>query len=310
MFAGDHEVVSEGISAYPQEVTGLMVKNLLNGGAGINVLARSAGANVSIIDIGMKEDIPNAQGLIKKNVGRAAHNITKGPAMTVEEAEKIALEYQRIFGEDFYLELMRHRTDDAGMNKLVFDDQVFVNRTLLELGRKLGIKCVASNDAHFVNMEDAEAHDHLICLNTGKDLDDPTRMRYTRQEWFKTQAEMKEVFSDLPAVLNNTIEVADKVERYELDANPVMPYFPLPEGFSNEDEYLKHITCEGAAKRYPEITEEVRERIDFELGTIQRGEHQVTIINSGGTVEAILQGKEEIACGLMELIAAKMKGGR
>jgi nicotinate-nucleotide--dimethylbenzimidazole phosphoribosyltransferase len=88
VFAGDHEVVSEGISAYPQEVTGLMVKNLLNGGAGINVLARSAGANVSIIDIGMKEDIPNAQGLIKKNVGRGAHNITKGPAMTVEEAEK------------------------------------------------------------------------------------------------------------------------------------------------------------------------------------------------------------------------------
>jgi nicotinate-nucleotide--dimethylbenzimidazole phosphoribosyltransferase len=88
VFAGDHEVVSEGVSAYPQEVTGLMVKNFLNGGAGINVLARSAGANVSIIDIGMKENIPNAQGLIKKNVGRGAHNIAKGPAMTVEEAEK------------------------------------------------------------------------------------------------------------------------------------------------------------------------------------------------------------------------------
>lgn len=189
---------------------------------------------------------------------------------TVEEAERIALEYKRIFGEDFYLELMRHRTDDAGMNKLVFDDQVFVNRTLLELGRKLGIKCVASNDAHFVNMEDAEAHDHLICLNTGKDLDDPTRMRYTRQEWFKTQAEMKEVFSDLPAVLNNTIEVADKVEPYELNTNPVMPHFPLPEGFSNEDEYLKHITYEGVARRYPDLNDEVKERIDFELGTIQR----------------------------------------
>ena len=105
---------------------------------------------------------------------------------------------RRIFGDDFYLELMRHRTDDPGMNKLVFDDQVFVNRTLLELGKKHGIKCVATNDVHFVNMEDAEAHDHLICLNTGKDLDDPTRMRYTRQEWFKTQAEMKEVFSDHP----------------------------------------------------------------------------------------------------------------
>jgi DNA polymerase-3 subunit alpha len=189
---------------------------------------------------------------------------------SVQEAEKITLEYKRIFGEDFYLELMRHRTDDPGINKLVFDDQVFVNRTLLELGKKLDIKCVASNDVHFVDMEDAEAHDHLICLNTGKDLDDPTRMRYTRQEWFKTQEEMRDVFSDHPDVLNHTIEVADKVEVYELDANPVMPYFPLPEEFDNEDKYLKHITYEGARKRYPEISDEIRERIDFELGTIQR----------------------------------------
>ena len=189
---------------------------------------------------------------------------------SIGEAEKIVLEYKRIFGEDFYLELMRHRTDDPGMNKLVFDDQVFVNRTLLELSNKLGIKCVATNDVHFVNMEDSEAHDHLICLNTGKDLDDPTRMRYTRQEWFKTQEEMKDVFSDHPDVLNNTIEVADKVEQFELNSNPVMPYFPLPEEFENEDTYLKHITYEGAKKRYNEITNEIKERIDFELGTIQR----------------------------------------
>jgi DNA polymerase-3 subunit alpha len=189
---------------------------------------------------------------------------------SVEDAEKIALEYKRIFGGDFYLELMRHRTDDPGINKLVFDDQVFVNRTLLQIGKKLDIKCVASNDVHFVNMEDAEAHDHLICLNTGKDLDDPTRIRYTRQEWFKTQEEMRDVFSDRPEVLKQTIEVADKVEQYELDSNPVMPHFPLPDDFDNEDEYLKHITYEGARKRYPDITDEIRERIDFELGTIQR----------------------------------------
>ena len=189
---------------------------------------------------------------------------------SIEEAEKIVLEYKRIFGEDFYLELMRHRTEDPGMNKLVFDDQVFVNRTLLELSSKYGVKCVATNDVHFVDMEDAEAHDHLICLNTGKDLDDPTRMRYTRQEWFKTQEEMKDVFSDHLDVLNNTIEVADKVEQFELNTNPVMPFFPLPEGFDNEDAYLKHITYEGAEKRYNEISDEIRERIDFELGTIQR----------------------------------------
>ncbi len=189
---------------------------------------------------------------------------------TVDDAENIAAEYQRIFGEDFYLELMRHQTDDPGMNKLVFDDQVFVNRTVLELGKKLNIKCVASNDVHFVDADDAEAHDHLICLNTGKDLDDPKRMRYTRQEWFKTQDEMKEIFSDIPWILNNTIEVAEKVEHYELNANPVMPYFPLPEGFEDEDIYLKHITYEGAQRRYGDVTEQIRERIDFELGTIQR----------------------------------------
>jgi len=189
---------------------------------------------------------------------------------SVEDAEKIILEYRDIFGEDFYLELQRHQTHDPGMDKLVFDDQVFVNRTLLEMGKKHGIKCVATNDVHFVNKEDAEAHDHLICLSTGKDLDDPTRIRYTRQEWFKTQEEMKEVFSDLPETLNNTIEIAEKIESYELNSKPVMPHFPLPEGFDNEDDYLKHLSYEGAGRRYAEITDELKERLDFELGTIQR----------------------------------------
>jgi DNA polymerase-3 subunit alpha len=189
---------------------------------------------------------------------------------TIDQAEKIVLDYKRIFGADFYLELQRHQSNDPGMNKLVFDDQVFVNRTLLKLGKKLGIKCIASNDVHFVNMNDAEAHDHLICLNTGKDLEDPKRMRYTGQEWFKTQDEMKEIFLDHPEVLQNTIEIADKVEIYELNSNPVMPFFPLPEGFKNEDTYLKHLAYEGATKRYGNLSGEIRERLDFELGTIQR----------------------------------------
>jgi DNA polymerase-3 subunit alpha len=189
---------------------------------------------------------------------------------SVSEAEKIVLDYKRIFGDDFYLELQRHQTDDPEMNRLVFDDQVFVNRTLADLGKKHGVKCIATNDVHFVDMEDAEAHDHLICLNTGKDLDDPTRLRYTRQEWFKTRAEMAEVFSDMPEALSNTMEVVNKVESYELDSNPVMPFFPLPEGFENEDEYLRHLTYEGVKKRYGKITEEIRERVDFELETIQR----------------------------------------
>jgi DNA polymerase-3 subunit alpha len=189
---------------------------------------------------------------------------------SVEEAEKIVLEYKRIFGDDFYLELQRHQTDDPEMNRLVFDDQVFVNRTLIKLGKKHGIKCVATNDVHFVEMEDAEAHDHLICLNTGKDLDDPKRMRYTRQEWFKTRAEMVEIFADLPDVIRNTMEVAGKVESYELNSNPVMPFYPLPETFKNEDEYLKHLTYEGAKRRYGTLSDKIRERVDFELETIQR----------------------------------------
>lgn len=189
---------------------------------------------------------------------------------TVDDAEKVLLEYKRIFGEDFYLEMQRHQSNDPEMNKMVFNDQVFVNRTLFQLGQKHGVKCVASNDVHFVNMDDAEAHDHLICLNTGRDLDDPKRMRYTRQEWFKTQAEMREIFSDHPEVLRNTMEVAAKVETYELNSDPIMPYFPLPEDFDNEDNYLKHLTYEGAKRRYDPITDEVRERIDFELETIER----------------------------------------
>ncbi|PID91256.1 MAG: DNA polymerase III subunit alpha [Bacteroidetes bacterium] len=189
---------------------------------------------------------------------------------SLEAAEDLAGRYQSIFGEDFYLELMRHETGDAEMDKKVFDDQVYVNRNLLQIGKKLGIKCVASNDVHFVNADDAEAHDHLICLNTGKDLDDPRRMRYTRQEWFKTQAEMREVFRDLPEILQNTLEVAAKVEEYALDSKPVMPYFPLPEGFDDENDYLRHLTYKGAKMRYGEIPDETRERLDFELSTIQR----------------------------------------
>ncbi|MCP4312922.1 MAG: DNA polymerase III subunit alpha [Bacteroidetes bacterium] len=189
---------------------------------------------------------------------------------SVDDAEKVIFEYKRIFGEDFYLEMQRHQSNDPDMNKMVFNDQVFVNRTLFQLGQKHGVKCVASNDVHFVDMDDAEAHDHLICLNTGRDLDDPKRMRYTRQEWFKTQAEMREVFSDHPEILKNTMEVAEKVETFELNSDPIMPFYPLPEGFDNEDAYLNHLTYEGAKLRYETITDDIRERIDFELGTIQR----------------------------------------
>ncbi|MDA3823924.1 MAG: DNA polymerase III subunit alpha, partial [Bacteroidales bacterium] len=189
---------------------------------------------------------------------------------TVDEAERIILKYKEVFGDDFYLELMRHKTNDAEKDKKEFDDQVYVNRTLLQLGKKLGVKCIASNDVHFINQEDAEAHDHLICLSTGKDLDDPTRMRYTHQEWFKTQGEMRELFKDLPEVLSNTMEIAEKVEEYELNSNPIMPIFKIPDTFENEDEYLRHLTYNGAEFRWGEVDDTLRERIDFELNTIKR----------------------------------------
>ncbi len=140
----------------------------------------------------------------------------------------------------------------------------------LKISLDRGIKLIATNDAHFINEEDAEAHDRLICLNTGKDLDDPTRMRYTKQEWFKNTAEMSELFSDIPQALSNTQDIVDKIESYSLNHDPIMPDFPLPEGFDDADEYLRHITYQGAEKRYPAITEDIRERIDYELGVVKR----------------------------------------
>jgi DNA polymerase-3 subunit alpha len=98
---------------------------------------------------------------------------------------------------------------------------------LIELAREYGIKLVCTNDVHFVEQENAEAHDHLLCLSTGKDLDDPTRMLYSKQEWFKTKAEMNDIFSDVPEALSNTLEILDKVEIYSLDHDPIMPFSPF-----------------------------------------------------------------------------------
>jgi len=187
-----------------------------------------------------------------------------------EKAEEALLEYKDIFGEDFYLELQRHPTGDPEIDKNVFDDQVYVNNVLLKFAEKHDIKVVATNDSHFINASDAGAHDRLICIGTAKDLDDPNRMRYTKQEWFKTQAEMYEVFADVPQALKNTKEIADKVEVYGLNKDPIMPEFVIPEEFGNADDYLKHITYLGAEKRYPEVTDDIRSRIDFELETIKK----------------------------------------
>jgi DNA polymerase-3 subunit alpha len=178
--------------------------------------------------------------------------------------------YTEAFGEDFYLELQRHPTGDPVFDHDTLAKQKIVNERLMELASERGIKLIATNDVHFVNKDDAEAHDRLICLNTGKDLDDPARMRYTKQEWFKTTEEMADLFSDFPQALTNTLEIVDKVESFDLNHDPIMPDFPIPEEFADADEYLRHLTYKGAEQRYPEITDDLRERIEYELGVIKR----------------------------------------
>jgi len=189
---------------------------------------------------------------------------------SMKDAEEAVLWFKKIYGDDFYLEMQRHKTGNKQKDADVYDNQVKVNAAMLELAKKHQVKVVATNDVHFIRKEDAQAHDRLICLNTGKDLDDPTRMRYTMQEYLKTQSEMNQLFSDVPEALAATQEIVDKIEEYKLNSAPIMPDFPLPEGFDNEDEYLKHLTIIGAKERYVNLTDEIQERIDFELETIKK----------------------------------------
>ena len=152
--------------------------------------------------------------------------------------------HQRVFGDDYYLELQRHEVTDPNQraNRETFPLQQQANKVLIELAKEYGIKLVCTNDAHFVDKENAEAHDHLLCLSTGKDLDDPTRMLYSKQEWFKTRQEMNDIFSDVPEAMANTLEILDKVETYSLDNDPIMPFFPIPESFGTEEEWRKKFT--------------------------------------------------------------------
>ncbi len=162
----------------------------------------------------------------------------------IEGAEEAVVWFKRVFGDDFYLELQRHEVKDPSIraNRETFPLQQQANKVIIELARKHGVKLVCTNDSHFVDEENAEAHDRLLCLSTGKDLDDPTRMLYSKQEWFKTREEMNDVFSDIPEALANTCEILDKVEIYSIDHDPIMPFFPIPEEFGLEDEYRQRIT--------------------------------------------------------------------
>ena len=160
--------------------------------------------------------------------------------------------YRRVFGDDYYLELQRHEVTDPSVraNRETFPLQQKANRVLIELAHEYGIKLICTNDAHFVDQDNAEAHDHLLCLATGKDLDDPTRMLYTKQEWFKTRQEMNDVFSDVPEALSNTLEILDKVEMYSIDHAPIMPFFPIPAEFGTEDDTRKQHSPEDLYREF------------------------------------------------------------
>ena len=168
--------------------------------------------------------------------GEVPAKILKGDMAGAREAVEW---YHNLFGDDYYLELQRHEVKNPTQraNRETFPLQQQANKVLIELAHEYGIKLICTNDVHFVDEENAEAHDHLLCLSTGKDLDDPTRMLYSKQEWFKTREEMNEIFSDVPEALSNTLEILDKVEIYSLDHDPIMPFFPIPESFGTEEQW-------------------------------------------------------------------------
>ena len=173
--------------------------------------------------------------------GEVPRKITQG---LLDEAEEAIRWYKNLFGDDYYLELQRHKATVPRANQEAYPLQANVNTHLIELSRKCGVKLICTNDVHFVSEEHAEAHDRLICLSTGKDLDDPKRMLYTKQEWMKTREEMNRLFEDVPEALSNTLEVLDKVEYYSIDHAPIMPTFAIPETFGTEEEYRKKYTEE------------------------------------------------------------------
>ena len=218
----------------------------------------------------------------------------------MEGAEKAIQWHKNIFGDDFYLEVQQHKTEIPGLSQEVYERQVVANEGLYELAAKTGTKVVATNDVHFVRKEDGPAHDRLICLTTNAYLDDPERMRYTQQEYLKSEEEMLDMFYKHPEAVSNTLEVAEKIESFKIDKDPILPKFDLPAEFiENIDTYLErykdvidegrcdkngnergeefcrsvaylcHLTYEGAHWRYGETLSDVQaERIDFELKTI------------------------------------------
>lgn len=186
----------------------------------------------------------------------------------LDKAEEKLRWWLDLLGEDFYIELQRHRglenIDDLGVS------QEDVNQKLLEFARKYNVKVIATNDSHYVNEEDYLPHDILLCVNTNSLLEEKERFKFPSSDfYFKTQAEMNKLFGDVPESLDNTLEIFDKIETLELARDVLLPAFPLPAKFKTQDEYLRHLTFEGARRRYETITPEIEERLNFELGVIK-----------------------------------------
>jgi len=247
-----------------------------------------------------------SEGLIVSSACLGGEISRKVDGGQINEAEEAVQWYKRVFGDDYYLELQRHKTDRIDADQTTYPKQERVNKELIRIAGKYDVKLIATNDVHFVNEEDADAHDRLICLSTGKDFDDPDRMHYTKQEWLKTTEEMNRIFSDIPEALTNTLEIADKVEFYSIDHSALMPFYPIDPAFGTEEsykqnypeallieefgketfhrlgdydkvirvklesDYLAHLTRKGAHKRYGEdLSAEIKERLQFELDTIK-----------------------------------------
>jgi len=246
-----------------------------------------------------------SEGLIVSSACLGGEIHKKVESGNMQAAEDAVLWYKRVFGDDYYIELQRHKTDKPNADYTCYDKQMLQNAELIKLARKTNTNLLVTNDVHFVEEEHGEAHERLICLSTGKDLDDPNRMRYTKQEWLKTPEQMWQIFADIPEALENSVKIAEKVEFYDIDSDALMPVFPIPADFATEEhyrqtqteamlreefkdgfdrlggydkavrvkleaDYLRKLTLEGAKLRYGENMEpETAERIDFELDVMK-----------------------------------------
>ena len=220
----------------------------------------------------------------------------------MKKVDEVIAWHKKVFGEDYYLEVMLHKTEVPGLSREVYDNQMIYNKVIFELAEKHHVKVIATNDVHFVRKEDGPVHDRLICLTTNSYIDDPDRLRYTQQEYLKSEEEMRALFPDHPEAISNTLEVLDKVEAYSIDCDPILPVYEIDpafmqeidahmekykdvidagrcdkkgnyrgDGFCHSVAYLCHLTYKGAHERYgKELNEEQKERIDFELKTISR----------------------------------------